>query len=79
MGVYLFAKKVGMYPARVYSVIKEGKIKMDYVGKSKMPMINYERYKNYPFKKGYNYNKKNVAKWFKYWDKYTKERNRKVN
>lgn len=59
VGVYEYAKLKNVYYTTVYNAIKDDRIKMVLVGRSKIKMIDWEKYKDVEFQQGVGYHKNN--------------------
>ena len=58
-----YAKRMQVYPASVYDAIRMGKIEPDYIGQSKIKMIDLKKYGSFEFQNR-NPDKNTLNQWF---------------
>ncbi|PSK90847.1 hypothetical protein B0I18_107259 [Taibaiella chishuiensis] len=63
LSILEFSKQKQVYPTSVYSAIKAGKIKPDFVGQGCIKMIDLDKYRDYKFGI-HNYDKTALNNWF---------------
>lgn len=64
VSIFEYAERKLVYPASVYSAIKAGKIKPDYIGHAKIVLIDLKKYGSYQFGTHKGNTKETMKKWY---------------